>query len=50
METHYPVSIPAHGTALNITVQSDQDQLDFSLTALVSGVSPFPLRRGIGFE
>lgn len=33
MLTHYPVSVPAHGTALNITVQSYQDRLDFSLTA-----------------
>lgn len=33
MLTHYPVSIPAHGMALNITVQSYQDRLDFSLTA-----------------
>jgi WS/DGAT/MGAT family acyltransferase len=33
MLTHHPVSVPAHGTALNITVQSYQDRLDFSLTA-----------------
>ena len=32
--THYfPVSIPYHGCALNITVQSYLDQLDFGLTA-----------------
>lgn len=29
----YPVSIPAHGCALNITVQSYVDELDFGLTA-----------------
>ena len=29
----YPVSIPAHGIALNITVQSYVDNLDFGLTA-----------------
>ena len=32
--THYfPVSIPYHGCALNITVQSYRDQLDFGLVA-----------------
>ena len=32
--THYfPVSIPYHGCALNITVQSYLDQLDFGLVA-----------------
>lgn len=29
----YPVSIPGHGIALNITVQSYCDQLDFGITA-----------------
>jgi len=29
----YPVSIPAHGAALNITVQSYMDNLQFGLTA-----------------
>jgi hypothetical protein len=31
--TLYPVSIPAHGMALNMTVQSYQGSLDFGLTA-----------------
>jgi len=39
MLTHYPVSVPAHGTALNITVQSYQDRLDFSLTACRDALS-----------
>ncbi len=29
----YPVSIPVHGIALNITVQSYQDRLEFAITA-----------------
>jgi diacylglycerol O-acyltransferase len=33
MLTHHPVSVAAHGMALNITVQSYQDRMDFSLTA-----------------
>lgn len=33
MLTLYPVSIPAHGLALNITVQSYCESLDFGLTA-----------------
>ncbi len=33
MSTNYPVSIPAHGMALNITVQSYNGSLDFGLTA-----------------
>lgn len=33
MLTLYPVSIPSHGLALNITVQSYCDSLDFGLTA-----------------
>ena len=33
MATYYPVSIPAHGVALNITVQSYNGSLDFGLTA-----------------
>jgi diacylglycerol O-acyltransferase / wax synthase len=31
--THYPVSIPAHGQAVNITVQSYAGQMFFSITA-----------------
>ena len=31
--TYYPVSIPAHGGALNLTVQSYNGSLDFGLTA-----------------
>jgi hypothetical protein len=31
--THYPVSIPSHGNALNITVQSYGDRMDFGLVA-----------------
>jgi len=31
--THYPVSIPAHGLGVNITVQSYMDQLFFAITA-----------------
>ncbi len=31
--THYPVSIPAHGNAVNITVQSYAGQLYFGVTA-----------------
>ena len=33
MVTNYPVSIPAHGMALNMTVQSYNGSLDFGLTA-----------------
>lgn len=32
MLTHYPVSIPAHGNAINITVQSYVDGMYFSVT------------------
>lgn len=38
MLSHYPVSIPAHGNALNITVQSYLDRFDFSLTACLDTV------------
>ncbi len=33
MLTHYPVSIAAHGQAVNITVQSYEDRVDFAVTA-----------------
>jgi diacylglycerol O-acyltransferase len=33
MLTHYPVSIPAHGQGVNITVQSYLDQMFFAITA-----------------
>ena len=36
MLTHYPVSIPAHGTGVNITVQSYTDALYFGITACAS--------------
>ena len=38
MEAYYPVSIPAHGGILNITVQSYLDRLDFGLIACRDGV------------
>jgi hypothetical protein len=33
MVSYYPVSIPYHGVALNITVQSYAGSMDFGLTA-----------------
>ena len=33
MLTHYPVSIAAHGLAVNLTVQSYEDRMDFAVTA-----------------
>lgn len=38
MLTHYPVSIPAHGNGLNITVQSYVDGLYFSVTSCTDAV------------
>jgi len=38
MLSHYPVSIPAHGAALNITVQSYVDQLFIGVTAATRAV------------
>ena len=36
--THYPVSIPAHGCAVNITLQSYQDRMDFGITACLDAL------------
>jgi WS/DGAT/MGAT family acyltransferase len=38
MATYYPVSIPGHGIALNITVQSYNGSLEYGLTACRSAV------------
>ncbi|HSG91585.1 MAG TPA: wax ester/triacylglycerol synthase family O-acyltransferase [Pseudomonadales bacterium] len=38
MRSHFPASIPAHGNAMNITVQSYLDRLDFSITACLDAV------------
>ncbi len=46
--THYPVSIPAHGQALNITVQSYVDTLYFAVTACARALpDPQVLRNDI---
>lgn len=46
--THYPVSIPAHGQALNITVQSYVDTLYFAITACARALpDPQVLRNDI---
>ena len=45
----YPVSIPVHGIALNITVQSYQDKLNFAITADRRAV-PDPQRLADLFE
>jgi len=39
MLTHHPVSIPADGNALNITVQSYRGRLDLGITACLDAVS-----------
>ncbi len=45
MLTHYPVSIPAHGIGLNITVQSYVDGLYFSITCCDQAIAePAKLR------
>jgi WS/DGAT/MGAT family acyltransferase len=38
MLTHYPVSIPAHSAALNLTVQSYVDRIDLGVTACLDAV------------
>jgi WS/DGAT/MGAT family acyltransferase len=38
MLTHYPVSIPAHSAALNVTVQSYCDRVDLGVTACLDAV------------
>jgi hypothetical protein len=38
MCSHYPVSIPAHGVAMNVTVQSYGDRLDLGVTACLEAV------------
>jgi WS/DGAT/MGAT family acyltransferase len=38
MLTHYPVSIPAHSAALNLTVQSYCDRIDLGVTACLDAV------------
>ena len=38
MLTHYPVSIPAHGVGLNITLSSYVDQLFFGITACAAAL------------
>lgn len=38
MTTHYPVSIAANGVAVNITVQSYVDRMDFSITACLEAM------------
>jgi WS/DGAT/MGAT family acyltransferase len=45
MTTHYPVSIPAHGLGLNITVQSYVDQMYFGITACGKAVPDAGLLR-----
>ena len=45
LRSHFPVSIPAHGVALNITVQSYLDRMDFSLTACKEAVPDVEMLR-----
>jgi diacylglycerol O-acyltransferase / wax synthase len=45
----YPVSIPTHGMALNITVQSYRDELDFGLIAGANVLNDAELARIAGY-
>ncbi|NJN51688.1 MAG: wax ester/triacylglycerol synthase family O-acyltransferase [Gammaproteobacteria bacterium] len=48
MLTHYPVSIPAHGAAVNLTVQSYVDRLDLGVTGCLDALpDPDTLRDDI---
>lgn len=50
MLTHYPVSIAAHGTALNMTLQSYQDRMDFAITSCLDAVPDADLLRDAMFD
>ena len=43
--THFPVSIPAHGAAVNITVQSYAEHFDIGITACARTVPDVALLR-----
>lgn len=43
--THYPVSIPAHGQAMNVTVQSYADHLFFGITGCARALPDAPAFR-----
>ncbi|MDH3644925.1 MAG: WS/DGAT domain-containing protein, partial [Gammaproteobacteria bacterium] len=45
MVTHYPVSIPAHGQGVNITVQSYTDEMFFAITACAKALPDAGLLR-----
>jgi diacylglycerol O-acyltransferase len=38
MRSHFPVSIPAHSIALNLTVQTYVDRIDLGVTACLEAV------------
>ncbi len=42
MLTHFPVSIPAHGTGMNVTVQSYAEHFDIGITACAATVPDLP--------